>query len=78
MESFVKMILLLAEIITKKEYTEGENNPIDKICRVLEKMEVSAGFEKISKLVKGETYYSMSLVRLIIGNDGISPIKASF
>jgi hypothetical protein len=29
-------------------------------------MEVSAGFEKISKLVKGETYYAMSLIRLIL------------
>ena len=38
-------------------------------------MEVSAGFEKISKLVKGETYYSMSLVRTIIGTEGFSPSK---
>lgn len=40
-------------------------------------MEVSAGFEKMAKLIRGETYYSMSLVRLIAGNEGLSPYKSS-
>lgn len=49
----------------------------DKICRVLERMEVSAGFEKMAKLIKGETYYSMSLVRLVAGNEELSPYKST-
>jgi len=78
METFIKMILLLTEIITKKELSMDRNiSPTERICRVLEKMEVSVGFEKISKLVKGETYYSMSLVRTMIGNEGFSPVKNS-
>jgi hypothetical protein len=32
-------------------------------------MEVSAGFQKVSKQVKGESYFSMSLVRLIMGEE---------
>lgn len=40
-------------------------------------MEVSAGFEKMAKLIKGETYYSMSLVRLVAGNEELSPYKST-
>ena len=40
-------------------------------------MEVSAGFEKMAKLIKGETYYSMSLVRLVAGDEGLSPYKTN-
>ena len=39
------MILLLNEIITRKEFLEeGNLSPKERICRVLEKMEVSPGF----------------------------------
>ena len=67
-ETFVRMVMLLNEIITRKEFGSEGMTYKERICRVLEKMEVSPGFDKISKLVKGETYYSMSLVRLMIGS----------